>query len=59
MRPELWIRKVGLFCFEGQEVTFSCLEMNDGSRPVQVQVDAERGKRFRRRPGSGTASLCR
>ena len=42
-RPELWIRKVGLFCFEGMEAAFSSLEISDGTRPAQVRV--RRGER--------------
>lgn len=43
-RPELWVRKVGLFQFEGEGVSFSSLEIQEGTRPALVQV--KRGKRI-------------
>ena len=38
-KPEIWTRKVGLFQFEEEDVSFESLSMNHRTKPVTAQVE--------------------
>ena len=44
-KPELWSRKVGMFRFEGDDVTFYSLEVNRRTKPATVSV--KKGKHLK------------
>lgn len=54
-RPELWSRNVALFAFDQDQVSYSQLEMDHKTRPVQVKV--VRGKQARLHQESGPRDL--
>ncbi|HIV25257.1 MAG TPA: hypothetical protein IAB71_05625 [Candidatus Scatomonas pullistercoris] len=49
-KPELWTRKVGLFQFTREDVTFFCLELNQRTKPVTASVTE--GGTIRLAPGA-------
>ena len=49
-RQELWARKVGMFCFEEENVTFFSLELNFRTKPVTASVKEGKTIRLSREP---------
>ena len=57
-RPELWSRQVALFRFDGDLVSFSQLEMDHKTRPVQVRVARGRQVKLSSDPGRRDLDFC-